>query len=269
MHWILSCLVTTSLCLPLSPARATGQTRPTLLAEARRLADQKPHEALVQLEQALRLDSLDYEANWRSAIALVAIGQETPDSVKSSVRDSLYFTAEHLARRAVRVDSAHVEGHFALGMSLGRVALTKSKKDRIGYAKEIFRAATRALAIAPEHDGAHHLLGLWHAEAMRISGFNRFMARNLLGGQILSQASWANAIDHLETAVRIDPSRIFHRLDLGRVYLDRKRYAQARAEFNAIAELPNRVAQDVAYRREAAALLKAIADKEDPKDGST
>lgn len=245
---------------------AQAQDRAALLNEARFLANQEPRQSLALLRRILAVDSLDYEANWRSTTDLVAIGQETPDSIKSSARDSLYFEAEALARRAVRSDSTKPDGYFALGMSLGRVALTKSKKDRVRYAREIYDAATRALTIAPDHDGAHHILALWHAEAMRTSGFNRFMAKNLLGGKILGQASWSKAIDHLEAAVRIDSTRIFHRLDLARVYVDRKQFSLARTQLNRIGDLPNRVALDPEYRRQGAILLQRIAEKRDGGD---
>ena len=248
----------------LSLGWSTGQAQAAaLVAEAREAAQLAPAQALGLLRQALAIDTNQFEANWRAAVAAVDLGLETPDGVRSARRDSLFLEAERYARRATAIDSNRVEGHFVLGMALGRVALTKSKKDRVRYAREIFEAATRALAIAPEHDGAHHILALWHAEAMRISGFNRFMAKNLLGGKILNQASWARAISHLETAVAIDPDRIFHRLDLARVYVDRKRYREARLQLNAIAELPNRVAHDPEYRKDAARLLAEIEDRRD------
>lgn len=250
---------------PLLLLTLTAAQPDSLVARGHALADRAPREALALFQQALAHDSLDYEANWRAAAVLVDIGKDTPDTVKSATRDSAYLAAERFARRAIRVDSMSAEGHFALAMALGRVALTRSRKDRVRYAVEIYSAATRTLAIDPRHDGAHHVLGLWHAEAMRTSGFNRFLARNLLGGKILGQASWARAIEHLEAAVRLDPDRIFHRLDLARVYQDRKRYGDTRRELAKIAALPNQYRLDPRYHEEAAALARAIAGRADPK----
>ena len=240
-----------------------AQTDGVLLTEGREAARRAPREALRLFHEILRHDSLHFEANWRSAVASVDIGQETPDSVRSPARDSSYLAAERFARRAVASDATRPEGHFVLALALGRVALTKSKKDRVRFAIGIYEAATRTLEIDPDHDGAHHILGLWHAEAMRTSGFNRFMAKNLLGGKILSKANWASAVNHLETAVRIDPARIFHRLDLARVYVNRRRFSEARRELDRIANLPNREPRDARYRIEAARLLQQIATESD------
>lgn len=245
------------------PIAGSAQSPAPLVAEGRAMAAFDPGRALALFEQALRLDSLHYEASWRAAVALVELGLEIPDSVESPRRDSLYRAAETHAARAAAVDSTRPEGFFALSMALGRVALTRSRKDRVGYAAGIHEAATHALRLAPDHDGAHHVLGLWHAEGRRTSGFNRFLARNLLGGAILGKSNWDSAVVHLETAVRLDPSRIYHRLDLARVYADRKRFSDARTQLAEITRVPDRERHDPVYRREAEALERAIAGKRD------
>jgi tetratricopeptide (TPR) repeat protein len=249
-----------------SAAVAQGQPVDSLLTEARALGAMEPARALEALRAVLAVDSSNYEAHWRVAVVEVETVLFTPSG---PAQDSAYLLAERHARRAVAIDSTRVDGHFALAMALGRIALTKGKRERLRYAREIYEVATRAATLDPNHDGVHHVLALWHAEAMRISGLNRFFAKNLLGGKFLGQASWAKAVEHLETAVRLDPGRVYHRLDLARVYVDRKRFTDAREQLEAISALPDRVAGDIEYRREAAALLGAIAGKEDrdPKTG--
>ena len=237
---------------------APAQSPEALVAQGRDLADLHPREALRLFEQALALDSTHYEGNWRAATALANLGQEISDQGKSATRDSLYQRAVQHARRAIATRSDDAEGYFVLAMALGRTALTKGKRDRVRYAVEIRDLGLRALELKPNHDGAHHVLGLWHAEVMRLSGFNRFFAKNFLGGKVFGQASWAEATRHLEDAVRLDSSRIFHRLDLARVYADRALYAQAQEQLQRITELPDRVALDKRYREEAARLLEEI-----------
>jgi hypothetical protein len=224
----------------------------------------QPELARRQFESALTVDSTNYEANWRLALTLITLGSETPDSVKSPERDSLFAEAERLARRAVAADSLGADGHFILARAIGQTALTKGKKERIRLGGEVRNEALRAIELNPTHDGAYHILGRWNAEVMRLSGFSRFFAREFLGGDVLSKASWNAAISNLERAVQLDSTRITHRLDLAKVYVDRKRYSDARRQLQAVETLPVRDFEDPQYKRQAAALLQRIANKKDP-----
>jgi tetratricopeptide (TPR) repeat protein len=217
--------------------------------------------ALAHYEAALALDSTAYEANWRAAITLLDEGEQIPDSVKSPERDSLYARAERLARRAVAADSLGADGHFALAAAVGRASLTMGKKERIRRARVIRDEAQRAIELNPRQDGAYHILGRWNAEIMRLSGLSRFFAKRLLGAGVFGEASWEGAVSNMERAVALDPGRLYHRLELAEIYVDRKRYDDARTELAQLAALPDREIMDNAYRRQGEALAKKIANK--------
>ena len=217
---------------------------------------------LAHFDAALALDSSDYAANWRAAVALLDQGQQIPDSIKSSERDSLYARAEVLARRAVAADSMGPEGHFAVAASVGLASLTRGKQARIRRARIVHDEALRTIQLDPDYDGAYHVLGRWNAEIMRLSGISRFFAKRFLGAGIFGQASWEQAIANLQRAVQLDPARISHRLELARIYADRKRYQEARDQLARIGALPDRELLDPLYREQAAGLAKRIADKE-------
>ncbi len=210
------------------------------------------------MHAALGSDSSNSEVHWRLALALVDLGKLIPDSVKSPERDSLYALAEEHAREAVAADPADANAHFLLALAIGHGSLTKSKQERIRRAAEIRSEALAAIELDPGHDGAFHVLGRWNAEIMRLSGFSRFFARSFLGAGIFKQASWEGAIENLERAVQLDPSRIYHHLDLAEVYVRRKRFADARAELAALDTLPLRDVLDSTYRADAARLLTRI-----------
>jgi hypothetical protein len=216
---------------------------------------------LAHFDAGLAADSTSYEANWRAAMALLDLGEQIPDSVKSRERDSLYARAETLARRAVAADSGRAEGHFALAAAVGRASLTMGKKERIRRAAVIRDEARRAIALDSTHDGAYHVLGRWNAEIMRLSGLSRFFAKSFLGAGIFKEASWDSATANLEKAVALDPGRIYHRLELAEVYADRKRYEEARAQLADVQSLPARELRDTAYKREAVGLAERLADK--------
>ena len=218
-----------------------------------------PRMALRHFQAALSQDSSSYEANWRGALILINLGQLVPGSSKGKEQDSLYSLAERYATRAVASNPQGADGHFALAASIGLRSLTQGTKARIRQAGIIRQEALRTIQLNPRHDGAYHVLGLWNAEIMRLSGLSRFFARSFLGGGVLKEASWNNAIAYMQKAVELDPGRIYHHLELARIYADRKRTADAEAQLHAVESLPAREVTDSLYKRQGAELLRQLA----------
>lgn len=250
---------------------ALAAVPPTLPAQApdhialgiARVEARDPQAALEHFRAHLAGDSGSYEANWRAALALIDIGKQTPDSVRSPRRDSLYAEAESYARKATEANPEDAEGHFVLSAAVGRASLTKSKRERVRRAAEIRVEALRAVELNPNHDGAYHVLGRWNAEIMRLSAIQRFFAKNLLGGSVFNQASWDRAIDYLEKSVTLAPTNMYHHLDLAQVYLDRKRYRDARRHLEQVMALPVVDVMDPRYQEDAALLLQKIEGREE------
>ena len=217
-----------------------------------------PGTAIQHFNVALEQDSTGYEANWRGALTLLNLGELLPDSAPPARRDSLYSLAERYAGRAVAADSGGADGHFALAAAVGRGSLTLPQDARIRRAGIIRREALRAIELDPGHDGAYHIMGRWNAEIMRISGISRFVARNFLGAGIFKQASWNKAISNMEKAVELDSSRVYHRLELARIYADRKRGADAEAQLHVVESLPLREVMDSIYKRQGVELRRRL-----------
>jgi tetratricopeptide (TPR) repeat protein len=217
--------------------------------------------AVQHFQAALEQDSTSYEANWRAALTLLDLGEQLPGPRKNPARDSLYAEAERHATRAVAADSTGAEGHFALAAAVGRASFGSGQKARIRRAAVIRREALRTIELDPRHDGAYHILGRWNAEIMRISGLSRFFAKNFLGAGIFGQASWKRAVANMEKAVELDSGRIYHRLELARIYADRKRTADANTQLHAVDLLPVREVMDTVYKREAGELRRRLAKR--------
>ena len=241
---------------------AAAQTVPTLVASGVTAADARnPVQALRDFQAAMAVDSTSYEANWRASIAAVDIGKQTPDSVPSPSRDSLYRLAERYATRAVAANPDGADGFFALANAIGRTSLTLGKKERVRRAGEIRTDALRAIELNPRQDGAFHVMGRWNAEIMRLSSFQRFFAKSFLGGAIFNQASWPNAVSYMTKAIEIRPEFIYHHYDLALIYMDTKQWALARQQFDIIPSLPLIDVMDPVWKEEAARLLRSIANK--------
>jgi tetratricopeptide (TPR) repeat protein len=211
--------------------------------------------ALKEFEAALALEPTNHDALVKAAQAAVDLGEFNPNADQ---RAALYRSAEQYARRALAANPNDADGHFELAQALGRNALSQGVRDRIKFAREVREQALEALKLDPKHSGALHVMGMWNAEVMRLNGISRMIAKNFLGGQIFSQASWDDAQKYLESSVAVDSVRITHRLDLGAVYADRQQKTKAIEQFEWIARAPVSDFNDPHYKELAARKLAEL-----------
>lgn len=213
----------------------------------------KPAPALRHYEATLATDSANYEALWKASRSEIDLGElETAEKV----RNAHYERGEVYGRRAVAARPDDAEGHFHLARSIGRTALTKGPSDKVKYGTAVREHALAALKINPRHPGALHVMGMWNAEIMRLNGFVRFVARNILGGKVFSSASWKEAVRYMEESVASEPWRIVHRVDLAEIYAEVGEKAKARAQIEQIVKLPNADAKDPVYKKNAEEWLR-------------
>jgi tetratricopeptide (TPR) repeat protein len=214
--------------------------------------------ALRHYEAAISLDSLNAEALWKASRDVVDLGEAAGFAGNDQTRDSLYRVGEQYATRAVQANPKSSMAHFAMARALGRAALAVGSRERIKYAKRVREQGLKAIELDSLNDGAWHVMGEWNAEIMRLNGFVRFLARNLLGGQVMGQASWDNAQHDLMRAVALRPDRIVHHLDLGQVYADVGKKDLAREQFNQVLSLPAVEYNDVNYQHQAQQALDRL-----------
>ncbi len=158
-----------------------------------------PAQALQHYRAALALDSTSYDALWKAGRELVDLAKlvQGKDDSSKHVRDSLYTEARAYGEAAVRVNPRGADGHFTIGQALGRLSRTKGGKERVRFAKIIYDEGMKAIELDSTHDGAYHLVGAWHAEVKRLSGFQKFFAKALFGGGFLDKGNWADAQKYL------------------------------------------------------------------------
>jgi tetratricopeptide (TPR) repeat protein len=214
--------------------------------------------ALTHYQAALAVDSNDYAALWQAAREAVSLGEFDTSKVQQK---SYYQQGESYARRAVAANPKGADGWFVLARAIGRTSLTLGKKERIHFAKEIRSDALESLKLDSLNAGALHVMGRWNAEIMRLSGFNRFFAENFMGGEIFHAASWDSAVFYMSKAVKLDPQRLVHALDLGEIYMDRKRSgdkALAQEQLLLVVNGAPTEYNDPNYKKQAQALLAKL-----------
>jgi len=237
--------------------RASAQTAADLIAQGDRdRTALNARGALTHYEAALALDSTNYDALCDAAYESVDLGEFDSSATE---RTSLYKRGEQYARRAVAANPKGADGHFQLARAIGRMALTMGMLDQVKYGgTEVHNEAMAALAIDPQYAGALDVMGVWNEKIMQLNWATRTIARTILGGHVMGEASWDNAQRYLEEAVAAEPNRIIHRLDLGRVYADRGEKDKAREQFEWIASAPVTDYNDPNYKRQAAEALKSL-----------
>lgn len=256
-------VVVASLIFAIIAAAAQAQSVEGELAAGDSLAGAlAPAEALEHYRKAFQLDQSNYEVLWKFARAQIDVAKQLEGKQYRDQRDSLFWVASLYADSAGKTNPQDPAGHFMLAQALGRLSRERGGRQRVEFGKQIYEAAARALELDPRHDGAHHVLGAWHAEVMRLSGVARFFARAFLGAGYLNRASWDSAVVHLEQAVDEAPHYIYHRLELAEIYIDLERYTDAKSHLERIAALPpSSDVHDRQYKQEAARLLEAVRER--------
>jgi len=204
---------------------------------------------------ALAVDSSSTDALWRASRTESELAEYDSVAVHAA---SLRTDAERHARAAVSKAPKNAQAHFALAAALGRTALTIETYERLPYATEIHKEVETCVALAPKHAGCLHVLALWDAEYMRLGSFTRDMANSMSGGKLFTTATWEDAESNLRAAIKLEPQRAIHHLDLARILADQGKTDSARVELQATIDAPNRDYNDAHYRADATAAMAGL-----------
>ncbi len=175
---------------------------------------------------------------WRIARVYISLG----DIQKREEREEYYRLAESFATRAVKADPADSDAHTWRAVSLGYIAIYEGSRTKVRLCNEIKRELDLALQINPNNDVAHSIYGTFYRALGKVSWFERTLANTLLGG--LPDGGFEEAAASLHKAIAIAPNIIRHHFELGMVYLDMERPADAKRVFTHALTLPKTLASD-------------------------
>jgi tetratricopeptide (TPR) repeat protein len=244
------------LSLVLGASGASAQSTSHLVASGdSAYAKFESERALREYEAAVADDPRDHVALWKASRSAVDLGETTTDDARKT---EMFKKGETFARRAIEVNPQDADGHFCLARALGRRALSVGVRDRIKFGTEVRKEALAALTIDPTHPGALHVMGVWNAEVMRLNGIQRFFAEKVLGGRVLGEAKWKDAVSYMERAVAADPQRLTHHLDLARIYADVGQTSKAREQYQIVLQGVQTDFNDPLYKRQAESELKKL-----------
>jgi len=210
-----------------------------------------------ELAAALEANPRDYGTLWRMARVESELGEDARGDVQ---REWVIAAVQH-ARAAVSAAPDSAQGHVWAAVTLGRQALKEGPKTRLALSREIKSEVDRAIAIDPGIGRAYHVRALWNRKIASLSFMERAAANTVLGG-VPKGASMENAVQDLLKAIELEPRYVNHRLELGRTYLELKRWPEARRELELAHTLPPTSSpRDARYQNEARNLLGRIPAK--------
>jgi tetratricopeptide (TPR) repeat protein len=140
----------------------------------------------------------------------------------------------HLAldysERAAACGPKDCDAQLATAITLGKMLPFMPVKEQVSASPRIKESVDKALAIDPRNDNAWHILGRWNRVLAEISSAKRFLA-GMIYGQ-LPKGSIDEAEQDMKKAIAINPHRLMHYIELGRIYAQMGRKDEARESIN-------------------------------------
>lgn len=207
------------------------------------------------LGESFLVDTNDAELRWRAARAAIALGMlaDAPGE-----RTLLYDRALVHARQAVALRPASTDARYWLAAAAGRRAHKDDPVNSARLAVEVYDLVSAILAEDSLHAGAHHALGMLHAEVTRVPALARFIASRVLRLDVASRASVRDAERHLKRAVELEPSSVTYLADLSAFLIRSRRLAEADSVMRQLMSAPARHPTDERVRSEVQRVRRAF-----------
>lgn len=168
-----------------------------------------------------------------------------------------YRSAEYLAKKAIKINEAAADAHYAYAMALGRINENASSKQKIANAKLIKAQADRAVALNPKLAGAYHILGRWHRTIAGFNAFEKAMINSFFGG-VPPGGSYDDAVKSFMTAVSLEPKYMNHQYELAETYFEMGKEVEAKLWAKKTLEITPTNEDDLKAKKDCEALLKKL-----------
>ena len=148
------------------------------------------------------------------------------DAGAKQEKTRLGMTAVAYARRAVSLSPEDPDALLAVASAYGKLLPLLSTKEQIDDSRIIKSAVDKVIALDESNDLAWHVLGRWYLGLAEVSSLKRALAEVAYGK--LPTAHFEDAARCFEKAIRLNPNRLMHYIELGRAYADMGRTDEAR-----------------------------------------
>ncbi|NEX14295.1 MAG: hypothetical protein C1941_06340 [Prosthecochloris sp.] len=270
MALLLSVVIPENLCLPpkifLTDAHASSTGTKQLSSDVKDYLE-KGDQAFysIHYEQADSLYRAFLEDNpdnaavyWRLARLYVSMGEAFPPENKAE-RHPYFNKAVKYAETCIQLNDKIAAGHTWLAASLGVLADNAGPREKIKRANIIKSELDRALELNPQDDIALSILGSFNREIANMGWVEKVFAKTFLGS--LPEGNYENAEILFKKAISSNPRVIRHYYELGKLYIDLKRYEDALSVLNEALKKPILMKSDTRRIRNITVLIEKVSDK--------
>jgi tetratricopeptide (TPR) repeat protein len=146
------------------------------------------------------------------------------------------------AGRAATLAPNNAEAQLSPAISYGKMLPYMGSRDQVDASPRIKAAVDRALRLDPTNDTAWHILGRWNCVLANINIVKRVLAKALYGDLPVTTNEAAEKC--LLKAIAINPNRLIHYIELGRIYAQMGRKEEARKYIQKGLAMPNKEKDD-------------------------
>jgi tetratricopeptide (TPR) repeat protein len=236
------------------PATTAGQNVAVLMQQAQAFEKAfKDEDALRKYTEALKFEPMNIEALCKASELYNIIGKRQPTKEKQK---EYYQAGETYARRALKVNPNNAEANFAMAISMGRMALISSGKERVVAVKEIKTYADKCIQLDPRNYKGYHVLGKWHFEVSDLNTLERWIVKITYGA--LPESSIDESIRNYEKSRQLSPLFLLNYLELAKAYKRKGDISKARALLEQLQKLPPSASDDVKIKSLGRKLLSEL-----------
>ncbi|MGI8604887.1 MAG: hypothetical protein ACR2OZ_18105 [Verrucomicrobiales bacterium] len=134
-------------------------------------------------------------------------------------------TALAYAQRARKLAPDDSDAQLSVAITYGKMLPLQGKREQVEASRHIKVAADKAIKLDPHNDLAWHVLGKWHRVVADVGGVKRALGQLIYGS--LPSTTNEEAVKCFDEAIKINPNRLRHYIELGRTYAQMGRRADA------------------------------------------
>ena len=201
----------------------------------------KAFERKFQAKDALPLYLAAEKLDPKNPQVLVRIARQyrylMTDSSAKEEKLRLGYMALDYSKRAAACGPEDCDAQLATAITLGKMLPYMPTKEQISASPRIKESVDKALQLDPSNDTAWHILGRWHRVLADVNTVKRALAKVLYGG--LPTGSLQEAERDMKKAIELNPNRLMHYIELGRIYAQMGKKDEARTFINKGLAMPD------------------------------